>query len=821
MPSARAKHAAPPWSQIWQMPTLVGGMFLLGLGIYLALPSPESNDFDGALDDVEKLLEANEFEQALAGLKYIAANSADAEPHHLARHQALMGDQVYLEQYAKGDDERANHKKVVAYYTRAEQMDHELSPAQVQRWSDALISLGQEDEALAMVARLGHGELARQLNMIRKLVDSRLLERGVKDPERVASLLVKYDELLRTATEPALRREGSIWLGETEARLRLDQNQPVQAINALLIRYQRLVERGGDDDLAPLMIQFGNAYLRTGDFGDAERYFLRTLQVLDRASAGNAEVLIGLAQVEQLARNDDSKALAYYQQAVRDYPATPAYLRALIGQADVEAKIDAHGEAIDHFAQAIKLIIDRRMTDDPRRDEATNIIQAHYELNFDRGEYNRALDYLSLIKPLYPGIEAMPAELLYRLAVTHERFAEQRRADATAAEQSAGSGDAPPAVSASVRRLANIEAAENFTSAARYYLVHADKVSHNDEQHGQSLWRGAQCYDAAQRWDKSIRVYLDFLEQRRADDPLYLKAARRRGLAYLADRQYQAARLRFAQLIDEHPRSPEAILSLVPLAKCHDRLGEMDNAVRVLQHVVTDHPTITPQSSEYRDALIELGRIHYKQQQFEPAITRLTEAVERYGASERGAELRFLLADSHRQSAQQIAGQLNESLPDAQQVALRMARVERLETALNLYGEVIDALRDRPAAQLSDIEKLYQRNAYFYRGDCAFDLGRYDEAIGLYDKAARQWERDPASLIALVQIVNAYCEQGKIQEARVANDRARWQFKNIPDSAFEDPNLPMNRKHWKDWLRWSDELNLFDTQANVGKQPAG
>ena len=63
--------------------------------------------------------------------------------------------------------------------------------------------------------------------------------------------------------------------------------------------------------------------------------------------------------------------------------------------------------------------------------------------------------------------------------------------------------------------------------------------------------------------------------------------------------------------------------------------------------------------------------------------------------------------------------------------------------------------------------------------------------------------------LLLVQIVNAYCEQGAMQEARAANDRARYQLKRIPDEAFSDPSMPMGRKHWEDWLRWSNELDLF------------
>ncbi len=77
----------------------------------------------------------------------------------------------------------------------------------------------------------------------------------------------------------------------------------------------------------------------------------------------------------------------------------------------------------------------------------------------------------------------------------------------------------------------------------------------------------------------------------------------------------------------------------------------------------------------------------------------------------------------------------------------------------------------------------------------------------------KRWEDHPASLVALVQIVNAYCEMGMIDKAKVATKRARSMLKRIPDDAFNDPTLPMTREHWEDWLKWTSELDLFNTQA--------
>ena len=293
-------------------------------------------------------------------------------------------------------------------------------------------------------------------------------------------------------------------------------------------------------------------------------------------------------------------------------------------------------------------------------------------------------------------------------------------------------------------------------------------------------------------------------------------------MAYQADGDYDNAAKLFSDLIDEHPHRPEAYESLVPLARCQIASNQAAQAEQLLRGVVTDHPAITPDSQAYREALIELARLYYDREQYEDAVQRLALAVERYGESAEGALLRFRLADAYRRSIAQIDRTLTEPMARSRELALRAHRAERLEKAQILYSQVISDLESRDVAALSPLAKLFYRNAYFYRADCAYDLARYEQAISLYDLAARRWESDPASLVALVQIVNAYCELDMIQEARVANDRARFQLDRIPDKAFEDEHLPMKRQHWEDWLRWSEQLDLFgSTQTGTASASTG
>lgn len=818
MATATAKHARNkqlPWSQLWQIPSLLLGVTLLGLGIYLAMPEESPDNFPLKFQAIQGKIDVQKFEEAKDDLDDLLKHMEKGTTFEKGWFQALYGDVLYMSQVEKGWSARENHEKIAQRYEDAAKLKYTVSPDQVQRWADTLVKLGQDQRALQIVESLGEKEAGRQLAVVRALIEKRidsdalgLQSIGSTDIEQLAPLMSRFHELLLADTDMKRKREASIWLAETDARLRLAANDPQGALDLLLIRYPRLINEGGDSDLASLMIQFGNSYLRTGDFEDAASNFLRATGKMDSSDSRNAEAIYGMAQVEQLGRGNNEKAMAYYQQVVRDYPSAISYLPSLIGLGDVEAKLGAHPEAIEHFAAAIDFLVTRRTSSDPNRERAVAVIQSQYDVNFDRGDYHRALEYLGLLQPLYDRSEDMPSDLLKRFAITHEKFGRKRHEEAEA--------HADRVESAAARRLANIEAAESFSNAGKFFYLHAQAMAGaaDDGQHGESLWRAAMNFDAAQRWDRSITVYSEFVETR-GTDPLYLKAMRNLGRAHMSNKDYKVAADLFERLVEEYPKSLETYESLVPLARCHERMGESDHAVRVLKHVVTDHPSITPESDEYREALIELGRIFYKRGDYEDAISRLTEAVDRYGDTEKGQELRYLLADAHRMSAGDIAQQLSEPLPESRAIVLRGERAKRLEEALGLYTQVIDGYLEDPGKVMSEVERLFFRNAFFYCGDCAFDLGRFAEARTMYDRAARRFERDPASLIALVQIVNTWCEEGDFKNARVANERARHQFKNIPDSAFDDPNLPMNRKHWKDWLRWSNELNLFEKQAAV------
>lgn len=822
MEDSSPEHLDPPpvWPHNWQLPALLLGCAALALGLWIALPSPEKQDYAGLLDSVSQYLTAQNLDKAEELLKAHAEEMKQAPDAHRARYYLLWGDLIYLQQEFAGWRKPENYETIIKLYDQSRELGQNLDTEHLKRFALTLVALGRHDEAMEMLKTMKADNAEARYLIVRAIVETQLTNPDVAADD-VTPLLAQFFDEVQREPDPAKQRAQQLWGVDLQAKLWLDSGDPQRVIDYLNMRLIRLQDSGSDRDLAPLYVQLGNAYSALSRYDDADRLYRFAQQRLKQEDALNADILVGQARIMIAQSGKLQEALELYSAAQTSYQGTAAYLDALIGRADCEARLGAHAQAVDHFAQAVKHLVEQPRRKTSQVDALTATVRANYEMNFARGESDLALSYLSTLMPLFG--RTLPAQLLVDLAVTHEKIGEQRMARAQSivpAEASTGTGatnagdDVAP--TAASRKLAFQEAAIHFGNAAKYYEDYAAAVTvSDDEAHGNSLWRAAQNYDKAHMWQRAIDAYGLFVRSR-PSDPRNLAAINHLAMAYMADGQYATAGELFKELVEQHPKHAAAHMSLVPLARCHVALGEYDQAQRVLEHVINDHPAITPEARSYRDALIELGKLYYQREDYPRAVETLELAVERYGESEGAAALKFRLADAYRQSVESLSKSMDDPLPQSKRLAIQQDRAKRLERAMVLFSQVISSLEAAPEDAGEPLDRMFHRNAYFYRGDCAYDLGRYEQAIMLYDLAAKRWEDHPASLVALVQIVNSYCEMGRMQEARVANDRARWQLKRIPDDAFNDPNLPMDRQHWENWLRWTNELNLY--ASNTGKQ---
>lgn len=819
------------WGQVWHLPLLLVGLALFAGGVALSWQEKEENDIPGGLDRIADALKVRETDLAEEELIIIQGVQDEMTELQIGRMKQYLGDLNFLqlneglEVPVRTEAADATRRRIVNFYDEAEtSYGWVLDPNALLRYRNTLVMLDRLDDALKLIDRMPTAPAEPRYLAVRDLLEVKLGQTGTSKPTELLPLMSRFRDELARETDKTKELGQSIWLAQLETQLYLDHNDPDRAIRLLVERrLPRFQRHGTEAMLAPLHVQLAQAYQRVGDLDRSLFYFERARDAIDSGNDLNAAIQLGFAEL-LLAESDDplvlQEALGHYTTVVRSFPSSELFVDALIGRGDVESRLnDESEESITHFRMAVDELVDRKPADDPRRELVHEVVRGHIARAKDREDYDRALRLLSLLTPMYP--EGLPVPMLNGFAQAHENSGRRSLQIAEMNDPAVREEGRTPEEVAEARRLAYIEAAEHFRQSGNYYRQHARALSAIDDPgHGQSLWAAATNYDRAQMWDDAIAAYLDFVGGR-ADDADTQRARRHLGLAFMASGRSQLAIEHFEQLRNTHPQGQDTLLSLVPLANAYMQIGELGDAERILVNMVSRDPSITPESPEYAEALVQLGKLYYRMGDTEPtkyvdAVERLEMAVERYGMTGDGPRLRYLLADSYRQSIPGLDEEVEQRLSEKERDALLTERRRRLNRAQMFFDQVVTELDAKPMAALTDVEQLYLRNAYFYQADAAYDRGDYITAIDLYDRAARRYQNHPAAMVALVQIVNARCELQQWENAMVANTQAMSALERIPDEAFDDPTLPMSREHWESWLQWQAELGMFEDKPAQG-----
>ncbi len=412
--------------------------------------------------------------------------------------------------------------------------------------------------------------------------------------------------------------------------------------------------------------------------------------------------------------------------------------------------------------------------------------------------------------------QGVPAAVFVASADAHRHIAEMTLAEARQSEAGLLRVDQiSPASATEVKR--------HYLDAGTDYREHAGMlVAADPAASASSLWMAADCYDLAGDRDAARDAFQSYSTSAADNDPRKPEARYRLAQVLQAQGELAAAAAQYRNVMENRNSGDSggsgtgliADRSLVPLARCllDDKDPANDGEAETLLRTVLSGATFSPDAAEYREALVELGEHLHRTARFAEAASSLEEARKRYPESDEAVRVNFKLADCYRQSAAQISDELKAALPQDRRDQLLQLRQSRLMQAGELFGQVGRTLAARDVKHTTQLDRVMQRNAAFYQADAAYDLGDDDSAIKLYDAAAQRFSTDPASLLARVQIVSCYLRQGKAAEAAAANLRAKRQLAGIPTGAFDQPDMPMTRKHWERWL-------AADTQLRADAQP--
>jgi len=808
------KSASVSVRSLWPLGALaVGAAALVGGAVWSVANKPKI-EIESPLKEVRKLCEAGSYEEALDVLNtkaLVYVNLPEARDEDLRDYFLLRAGALYDAQTKAGVERPENYKAVISDFEDAEKRGAALSPADTVRIAEAYLATEQTDRALVRAKSLPATEGARRRKLIKAIVERSIRQAGSGGSSTgdVMTLLAGL------AVEPDLSPEDGAWTLSRQAELLIGIGVPQDAISKLMREIQ-LLKEVGKEQMGELYFLLGRAYYETGEHAESERQLERAMGMLNSSDPKQGHALLMLGHMEQ-SNGQLTEAREHFERVVEDFSGSEFYLPSLLGLASVDATLGEDDASLEMYARLVEQLTQlgvRSGSSEQARsigvkiDDVVAGLMSRHEDRIQADLTREALRYAVMAESLHAGDE-VPEAVLLALASTSRRLGNEMMNPADA--------DASRAVDQATRE----EAKRLIMSAGVYYQRHARAVLVRDSgTAARSRWEAADAFDAAGDADMAIKEYTTYMQGASDDDPRRPEAKFRLAQAFQGMGDYPTAASLYRELIDLRGPggSTEIVLwgdrSIVPLVQCllsdADATNDADAEQRLL--AVVAGRELAPEAPEFRDALVELGALYYRAGRYAEAVERLTEAELRFPKDREITRTRYRLADSLRLSAGQIDLTLRNAMPQSERQELEKARRTRRREAMRIYAVVRGALEAAPQAALRELDRVMLRNSMFYQGDCAYDLGDFDAAIEYYDQARQTYAAEPASLVAMVQIVNTYVQRGEWSKAVTANQRAVQQLEKFPESVWNQPNLPMEKKHW---ARWLDSRALLEHRASA------
>ncbi len=550
---------------------------------------------------------------------------------------------------------------------------------------------------------------------------------------------------------------------------------------------QLAVERAGSDVEAerPAQYLLGLCLRKLGDYAAAENHFRKTSRSYFTSSEGFA------SQLEQ------------------------AEIQLVLQKHDVSLKsfqrLLSHIEDSRHFSNSWVTMQDLRV----RAERA-------FRTFLDAGKIEHAID----LTHVFGGLVSDDLVI--------EMRAEARRANADQLFQQAKN--------ASVLEFAAIEAkARREARDAGRLFGELAALRTTAQEHPDLLWSSAENYLRGQDYPRAVSVLTSFKESqpRKNHAPILLAL----GEADLALHNPDQALVWLNECLQFFPKHPLAYRARILASTAFLELGRVDEAKQSLQANL-DHENLTPISLEWRAALFELGRILYYEgleretasrlagvdnddpqirkvglkdlevahEVFQQAARKLSEAIQRFPNDPQSTEARYLLAETQRHLAMLPRKRIPTINIETSRVVLTRQLQQDLTIAVATYRDLLDRLNQKQEqTDLSQVETLILRNAYFGYADSLYDLGRYDDAIRAYSLATNRFQTEPESLEAYVQIASCHRHMERPAEAHGAIEQAKAVLQRIrPDAEFTRTTRH-DRAGWQQLLDWL--TTVYETKA--------
>ena len=793
------------WREMWQVPAAIAALGLLVGGIGYAFATKPDPDFQPALRRASQQIEAEEYPQAIITLNtrvlpYVGR--PQLPPPDEAEFHQLIARAVYGGQRALGFSAEDNFRNALSEMRAAEAGGARLTDNDQALIAECYLALGEVDAASARADQISPEAGALKLSVTRSIVDRYLRSKPPRYTEAT-------ELLARMVEDPTLPVDDRAWAIGRQARIEIEQDLGEAAITRLLRTMPRM-SAATPLPRARLHLLLARAYLQRVATDEAQAQLDQADRIIPEGSPEQAEAQLLRAQVLEQ-REDFAGARDEYISILDRFQPDETRVVAQHGLALMEATLGQHESAQEVFADLASQIRANEPAAVARRDEILDSLLSIFRDQLAQQDIEVSFRYAELAGYLYP-IESAPPRVIEALAIAHRVMADRVVALAPKIDGPLGP-ELDPSTEREVQRL-RVQSAAFYRMHSRFFVV-------NDlEIYANSLWESGVLYDSAGDQEEAAAVFRQFAEDL-PTDVRQPEARYRLAQALSARGQYRDAAVLYRGLVDDRDRGLTmsglgrfADLSHVPLAQVYllDDDPTNDDTAEMLLERVLNGDIGGPDNQNFVPALTALSELWYRRGDYARAIEGFEEAMARSEAAA-SPGLRFKLADSYRLNAREIEVQLETSLTDKDRKLLTQTRHDHLVRAMELYESARQELEDTHPQRRNALANLQLRNSYFYLADCAFDLDDTSRAVKLYNTARERYPNDPASLVALVQIVNTYVAAGNLSAARTANERARLFYEGLPEEVWDDPNLPMSRRDWERWLASSSAL-YADGNAN-------
>ncbi len=803
----------------WPIPVLVVASGLLVSGIVTAFMTRPHPNVSAMLESAQHALASEDHEAALKYLNdkiapYFNAGqmtkTQTTEFHLLrARGVAMGARQLHV-------DSPENAQIVMDELLAAQETGGELDPSDQLLLADAFVTLEKPERAKEIAERLPESEHRGRSQIIKRIVEHGL-EHAKSDATPALRLLAEF----LASRDPT--PDDRAWAVACQGELLIQSGMAEGAVNKLLQSMPGIIPTVGVEQAANLRRVLGKAYLSMGMYSEASRELEgASRQFLESDPRwGATQAMLG--RIDELT-GDANRARKRYQEAIDRAGDEEGRQAPMLGLAEVLATLGEFDDSAKVYAELLSRIRTGKHAEGVTTAAVTKSLMERYKTRFGAGDMPSALRYAQLAVDA-SGTENAPSEAILALASVQRRVADALLAPTqTGADRLVQLDRLDPATREQARLA--------LVNAGAAYKRHAVSLGALDgDAYADSLWKAADCYDLAGDQDQAIPLLNEFIRFFMGDKR-WPEARFRLGQAYQSRGDYATAADQFRALLPlpgaeeatSRGASAYADRAILPLAQCLLLDGEPANdeeAEHLLLSIVTGRVgSGSGAGRDFRDALVELAGIRQRRGDWAGAIQNLEEATQRFPDMPGAEAVRYSLAESYRKDAGAMLRTLREAMPDQQRQLLLRTRQERLARAMDLYQQTIASLGARDPRTLSKLDRLQLRNAYFNIGECAFAQRDFEEAIRRYEAAREKYSGDPASLVALVQIVNCYVEMGDRDRAAAANARARRFYDSLPEASWSDPDLPMGREEWQRWLDSMQYLGVAGSEAKTGQATA-